>query len=141
MKKILLVAALSATMLAPLAHADKRYSNSDSDVRYYNLDRQEDIIERTLERRFRTVSDGKTSLDFYDFDVEISYGQVYVTAEMEVISGDGGWSRFDPAKFDMVAKEMADIVKQNLQDPKTVVVIVKIDKDLGRDEYVFEKSY
>lgn len=93
-----------------------------------------DYLEDKLQLKYQELVDSKKNkLSIDDIDVKSFDGRGYVTIEVETFSGDGGWSKFDKASYNKIAKEIADEVRQLLNNNEKVEITLVLEREVGKD--------
>lgn len=94
-----------------------------------------DFLEDRLESKYKTITDKTNNKIIIDeIDVDYFNGKPYVKLEIESLAGDGGWSKFDKASYEDIAKQIANEVRSALNTNEPVEINVILDKEFGRDE-------
>ncbi len=103
---------------------------------------QEKILESQLDMNQNVLTDGKVKIENIEYDVDIYENNVLVQLEMNVISGDGNWSKFDKPAFDKLMQNTVAKIRKNLNNQTIPVnVSVELDKKIGEDITVYNKTF
>ena len=118
MKKIIILLTISISSLI--------FTNDKYDI-------LEDRIENNLEYNFKTLNDGKGKLKVKGYDVDIF--ENYINLKIEINSTSKNFN-FDKA-FIPVMKE----IKKEIKSSPEINVVVELDKMIGEDEIIYNKTF
>ncbi len=93
----------------------------------------EDRIENNLEYNFKTLNDGKKKLKIKEYDIDIFENYVNLKAEVNSVSKN---FNFDEA-FIPVREE----IKKEMKSNPEINIIVELEKMIGNDEIIYNKTF
>ena len=101
-----------------------------------------DYLEDKLELKYQELVDSKNNkLKVDGIDVKSFNGNTYIDIEIETFSGDGGWNKFDKNSYDKIAKEIANEVRQLLNNNEKVEINLILERDIGKDMLLNSNLY
>ena len=102
----------------------------------------EDILEKQFEIEYSVISDGNTQIKDIEYDLTISQNKALLELEIESTFSDANWSKLDKQVFEEVMLKMVKSIRSEVNNPKLdVTVFVKLDKKIGSDKVLFNKTY
>lgn len=103
---------------------------------------QENMIENNLQMNYSSLTDGKITLKNIDYDVDIYTNGSIVELEMDVMTGDGGWMKFNKKVFNQWMVEISKKIKKDVNNLNLPInIIFKIDKKIGEDIIVYSETF
>jgi len=107
-----------------------------------DFEASEDILEKQFEIEYSVISDGKTKIKDIEYDLTISQSRAILELEIESTFGDANWSKLDKQIFEKVIFKLVKSIRSEVNNPKLdVTVFVKLDKKIGSDKVLFNKTY
>ncbi|WP_028856440.1 hypothetical protein [Psychrilyobacter atlanticus] len=107
-----------------------------------DFEASEDILEKQFEIEYSVISDGKTQIKDIEYDLTISQNRAILELEIESTFGDANWSKLDKQIFEKVIFKLVKSIRSEVNNPKLdVTVFVKLDKKIGSDKTLFNKTY
>lgn len=101
-----------------------------------------DYLEDKLELKYQELVDSKNNkLKVDGIDVKSFNGNTYIDIEIETFSGDGGWNKFDKSSYDKIAKEIANEVRQLLNNNEKVEINLILEREIGKDMLLNSNLY
>ena len=99
-------------------------------------------LENYFEIEYKSFTDGEVILKNVSYDVNMYSTSTRVRIKLEALKEDGGWNKFNKKTFDKLMIELSSIIKKDRNDVKHPVnIVVKIDKEVGIDELVYNKNF
>lgn len=92
----------------------------------------EDIIENNLEYNFKTLDDGKKKLKVKEYDIDIFEDYVNLKAEI-----NSTVKNFD---FDKAFIPIREEIKNEMKSNPEINIIVELEKVLGEDKIIYNKT-
>lgn len=93
----------------------------------------EDRIENKLDYQYKTLSDGKNVLKVKDYDVDISEKYINLKIETRYNAKD-----FD---YDKAITPLKELVLSEAQSQKDINIVVEIDKLIGDEKVIYNKTF
>lgn len=107
-----------------------------------NFEASEDILEKQFEIEYSVISDGNTQIKGIEYDLTISQNRAMLELEIESTFGDANWSKLDKQVFEEVILKLVKSIRSEVNNPKlNVTVFVELDKEIGSDKTLFNKTY
>lgn len=107
-----------------------------------NFEASEDILEKQFEIEYSVISDGNTQIKGIEYDLTISQNRAMLELEIESTFGDANWSKLDKQVFEEVILKLIKSIRSEVNNPKlNVTVFVELDKEIGSDKTLFNKTY
>ncbi len=102
----------------------------------------EEILETHFEVQHPVITDGDNTLRDIEYDLTISLNKALIELEIESSFGDGGWSKLNKQIFEDVILQMVNDTRAEVSKPNlNVTVLVKLDREFGDDEILFNRTY
>ena len=107
-----------------------------------DFEASEEILEKQFEIEYSVISDGNTQIKNIEYDLTISQNRAILELEIESTFGDANWSKLDKQIFEKVIFKLVKSIRSEVNNPKLdVTVFVKLDKKIGSDKVLFNKTY
>ncbi|GLI54726.1 hypothetical protein PM10SUCC1_02410 [Propionigenium maris DSM 9537] len=102
----------------------------------------EDILENQFELKYPIISDGVTQINNIDYDVTISPNKAFLEIEIESVFGDANWSKINKQALETVLLELVTDIRTEVNNPTlSVTVFIKLDREVGSDKILLNKTY
>ena len=93
----------------------------------------EDRIENNLKYSFKTLNDGKTKLKVKEYDIDISENYVNLKTEINSVSKN--------FNFDEAFIPVMEGIKKEMKSNPEINIIVELEKMIGADEIIYNKTF
>lgn len=93
----------------------------------------EDRIENNLEYNFKILNDGKKKLKVKEYDIDIS--ENYVNLKVEVNSSTKNFN------FDEAFSPIMEEIKKEMKSNPNINIVVEVEKMIGDDEIIYNKTF
>lgn len=107
-----------------------------------SFEASEEILEKQFEIEYSVISDGNTQIKNIEYDLTISQNRAILELEIESTFGDANWSKLDKQVFEKVIFKLVKSIRSEVNNPKLdVTVFLELDKKIGSDKILFNKTY
>lgn len=102
---------------------------------------KEDMIEMGLMNNFPTLTDGKTTIDIHEYDVDLDHHKIKLKIELKGEASKEEYNKLDKAKLETLASEMAKYTQTESGKTLPVYVEIELDKDMLPDVVLYKNTF
>lgn len=102
---------------------------------------KEDMIEMGLMNKYPTLTDGKTSINVHEYDVDLDHQKIKLKVELKGDNIKEEYNKLDKAKLEALASEIAKFSQTESGKTFPVYVEIELDKDMLPDETLYKNTF
>ncbi|MDX8335630.1 MULTISPECIES: hypothetical protein [Cetobacterium] len=102
---------------------------------------KEDSIEMGLMKKFPALTDGTTTINVHEYDVDLDHHKIEVKVELKGDALKAEYDKLDKAKLETLASEMAKYTQTESGKNLPVQFEIELDKDMLPDEVLYKNTF
>ncbi|WP_448821793.1 hypothetical protein [Cetobacterium sp.] len=102
---------------------------------------KEDMIETGLMNKFPTLTDGQTTINIHEYDVDLDHHKIKLKVELKGDATKNEYDKLDKAKLELLASEMAKYTQTESGKTLPVYLEIELDKDMLPDEILYKNTF
>lgn len=102
---------------------------------------KEDMIEMGLMNKFPTLTDGKTTINIHEYDVDLDHHKIELKIELKGDASKDEYDKLDKAKLEALAAEMSKYTQIESGKNLPVNIEIEVDRDMLPDEVLYKNIF
>lgn len=102
---------------------------------------KEDMIEMGLMNKFPTLTDGKTTINIHEYDVDLDHHKIELKIELKGDASKDEYDKLDKAKLEALAAEMSKYIQIESGKNLPVNIEIEVDRDMLPDEVLYKNIF
>ena len=102
---------------------------------------KEDMIEMGLMNKFPTLTEGKTTINVHEYDIDLDHHKIELKVELKGDASKDEYDKLDKAKLETLASEMAKYTQTESGKTLPVYVEIELDRDMLPDEVLYKNTF
>ena len=102
---------------------------------------KEDMIEMGLMNKYPTLTDGKTTINVHEYDVDLDYHKIELKVELKGDELKNEYDKLDKAKLEVLASEMAKYAQTESGKTLPVSLEIELDRDMLPDKTLYKNTF
>lgn len=102
---------------------------------------KEDMIEMGLMNKYPALTDGKTTINVHEYDVDLDHHKIEVKVELKGDALKAEYDKLDKAKLETLTSEMAKYTQTESGKTLPVSLEIELDRDMLPDEVLYKNTF
>ncbi|MCQ8211106.1 hypothetical protein NON08_00785 [Cetobacterium somerae] len=102
---------------------------------------KEDMIEMGLMNKYPALTDGKTTINVHEYDVDLDHHKIELKIELKGDASKTEYDKLDKAKLEELASEMAKYTQTESGKNLPVSLEIEVDRDMLPDEILYKNTF
>ncbi|MGL4653926.1 MAG: hypothetical protein ACRCZH_07325 [Cetobacterium sp.] len=102
---------------------------------------KEDMIEMGLMSRFPILTDDTTTINIYEFDVDLDHEKIEIKLELKGVGRKEEFEKIDKVKLEALMSDIAKYAQNESGKTLPVHLEIEVDRDMIPDETLYKNIF